>query len=948
MMTRTGYYRVLAPLAGLLAASLSLLVVGPGANGLVCGPSWSTVASSEHIKKPRAIATIASNDIWVVGSTRKNEDLIRTGAEHWDGSSWSLSPTPDVGTGENMLNGVDASASKDVWAVGYSGHDTLIEHWDGTQWGVVTSPNADISGDNTLTSVDALSSTNAWAVGSSRTATSRKSLIQRWNGTSWTIVSSPNPGTLGNSLLGVDAAAPSDIWAVGWKNSGEGLQSLLLHFDGTGWTEAAPVPKVGTGDNVLTGVSVVSSDDVWASGYYVEDTQYKTLTLHYNGTTWSHVPSPNGADGTSILTGVDATSATNAWAVGFEYRAALDHYVASTQRWDGSSWTAFPSAISRDSTQESAMFDVAKAPGTSQVWAIGRAGLRLTLAGANAAVETICPTGSSTTTAPAQEGSGTSTDSSAQATKQPNSIPIETSSSSTTVAATSSAIPVSAVDKAADAGISGNTETYGAIITDFNNDTKPDIFLGRHGGQPSLYENAGSGHFQETNQGTFVRTDRHGCDAADVNGDGLKDIFCTEGANHGTAPKRNDLYIQRTDHTFAEQAGEYGVLDPFGRGRSATFIDANGDSRPDLFLSNDPARGDSMPSPDRFLTNQLGDAFRYAPEYGLERETSIQEGSNTSVGDLDKDGWQDLLLSTPTGLRVYHNEQGKGFTDVAASVGLGQSPQDVTLADANGDSWLDVIEVEPNKLSVFVNTNGKFSSVFSTTLQYGYSVAAGDVNSDNRPDIYVMRGPDAAGANAPDQVYLNDGDGTSFTRMSSIPSTSQGVADFVAPLDYDGNGLTDFLVLNGGGVNFSGPGPVELIAFFSSTTPTDTTAPKVMSTSPGNNTTGIGPGVNVTATFTEAMDASTTDGDPSTITSTTFKLVRLNSDGTTTRVTAAVSYDAATKKAILNPSTNLSLGRTYKATVTTDAQDLAGNRLDLDQNPSNDNQPKNWKFTVRR
>jgi hypothetical protein len=49
--------------------------------------------------------------------------------------------------------------------------------------------------------------------------------------------------------------------------------------------------------------------------------------------------------------------------------------------------------------------------------------------------------------------------------------------------------------------------------------------------------------------------------------------------------------------------------------------------------------------------------------------------------------------------------------------------------------------------------------------------------------------------------------------MSSIPSTSQGVAEFVAPIDYDGNGLTDFLVLNGAG---TGPGPVELIAFFRS------------------------------------------------------------------------------------------------------------------------------------
>jgi hypothetical protein len=95
-------------------------------------------------------------------------------------------------------------------------------------------------------------------------------------------------------------------------------------------------------------------------------------------------------------------------------------------------------------------------------------------------------------------------------------------------------------------------------------------------------------------------------------------------------------------------------------------------------------------------------------------------------------------------------------------------------------------------------------------------VAAGDVNGDDRPDIYVMRGKDATGANAPDQVYLNDGTGESFTRMSSIPSTSKGGAESVWPIDYDQNGLTDFLVLNGGsGGEGSGEGgPVQLIAFF--------------------------------------------------------------------------------------------------------------------------------------
>ena len=128
--------------------------------------------------------------------------------------------------------------------------------------------------------------------------------------------------------------------------------------------------------------------------------------------------------------------------------------------------------------------------------------------------------------------------------------------------------------------------------------------------------------------------------------------------------------------------------------------------------------------------------------------------------------------------------------------------------------------------------------------------------------------------------------------------------------------------------------------------PADTDPPEVMSTSPANTETRIASGVNVTATFTEAMDAIADDGDPSTINGTTFKLVRLNADGTTTRVTAAVRYVATTKKAILDPASNLSSRRTYKATVTSGAQDLAGNALDQNPNIAG-NQSKNWKFTVQ-
>jgi hypothetical protein len=82
------------------------------------------------------------------------------------------------------------------------------------------------------------------------------------------------------------------------------------------------------------------------------------------------------------------------------------------------------------------------------------------------------------------------------------------------------------------------------------------------------------------------------------------------------------------------------------------------------------------------------------------------------------------------------------------------------------------------------------------------------------------------------------------------------------------------------------------------------------------------------------------------IPATTFKLVRLNADGTTTKVTAAFSYDATTKKAILDTESNLSPGWTYKATVTTGAQDSAGNALDQKPNIAG-NQSESWKFTVQ-
>jgi hypothetical protein len=117
----------------------------------------------------------------------------------------------------------------------------------------------------------------------------------------------------------------------------------------------------------------------------------------------------------------------------------------------------------------------------------------------------------------------------------------------------------------------------------------------------------------------------------------------------------------------------------------------------------------------------------------------------------------------------------------------------------------------------------------------------------------------------------------------------------------------------------------------------DTTAPTVVSTVPGSGAKGVSPSINnVKATFSEAMDASTTDGDPSTITATTFMLF---TNGSTTQVAAKVSYDSSTRTAKLNPNNNLRRGVTYRAVLTTGVQDVAGNPLA---------QQIEWLFTVKR
>ncbi len=125
----------------------------------------------------------------------------------------------------------------------------------------------------------------------------------------------------------------------------------------------------------------------------------------------------------------------------------------------------------------------------------------------------------------------------------------------------------------------------------------------------------------------------------------------------------------------------------------------------------------------------------------------------------------------------------------------------------------------------------------------------------------------------------------------------------------------------------------------------DTAAPKVTSVTPANNATGVKRNANLTATFSEKMD-------PLSITNSTFKLFKINPDGSTAQVTnVTVSLSTDGLKATLNPfgtsSTQLAKNTRYKAVVTTGAKDLAGNALDQNKDKEG-NQAKSWTFTTGR
>jgi hypothetical protein len=296
----------------------------------------------------RGVATISANDMWAVGDMQGgSRTTTQTLAEHWDGTAWNAITSPSNGTGNNQLNAAAAVASNDVWAVGwyYNVNDfrseTLIEHWNGTNWSIVPSPNIANVESNSLSSVAAVAANNVWAVGDAYNGTDEE-IIEHWDGSQWTLTTGPAFGSGSQSLLnGIAAVSASDIWAVGGgppSQTGNSAGVLMQQWNGSQWT-VVPIPAP-SGSGLLS-LSARSANDIWAAGgtYASDPHNSSTLIEHWDGTQWTVIPTPSLGTGINYFYGISVAPDGTAYAVGQGGVNASGNTIGLIERWDGKSWS---------------------------------------------------------------------------------------------------------------------------------------------------------------------------------------------------------------------------------------------------------------------------------------------------------------------------------------------------------------------------------------------------------------------------------------------------------------------------------------------------------------------------------------------------------------------------------------------------------------------------------
>jgi hypothetical protein len=229
------------------------------------GSSWSVVSGVSLLSGGilSGVLDFSASNVWAVG-----EDFSTAHAliEHYDGSAWSLVSSPDPPAGDAYaLSSIAASSASNIWVAGAmidssDNFTTLTEHWDGTSWTVEPSPN--VSGvDNQLNGIAVAGTNDVLAVGTTRASSTMGLLMEHWNGSSWNLISTPGPS---NGLFQAAATFPgtNHYWMTGWGNGAGSLAILAERWNGTAPYVVALPSLFGS----VNGVVAVSSSSVIGVG----------------------------------------------------------------------------------------------------------------------------------------------------------------------------------------------------------------------------------------------------------------------------------------------------------------------------------------------------------------------------------------------------------------------------------------------------------------------------------------------------------------------------------------------------------------------------------------------------------------------------------------------------------------------------------------------------------
>jgi hypothetical protein len=377
-----------------LAASAAAVALA--ASPAVAAPVWTITPGAPTLPadaRLNAVSARTAQDAWVVGIFRGSQDdnggvML---AEHWNGSVWTQTPTPNVQFSDENLLAVSAASASDVWAVGSinpigaASRNPLTAHFDGATWTIVPNPATTGGSKSILDGVVNLGGGNVWAVGRSRTA---HALIEHLTPNGWTVVPSPDPvlksgsGFASATLTGISALAPNDIWAVGTYSTVTGtvLDSFTLveHYNGSSWSvvpspNPAPRHPLNGARQTLNAVKMVSPTDGWAVGNTFDTASGSFqanggLILHWNGRTWT-VDTTAVIASMNVISGISGPSSSDIWAVGERIDTSgpvpLDR--AMTLHRTASGWTA----VSTPTGTGDSLLNGVSALSIGEAWAVG-------------------------------------------------------------------------------------------------------------------------------------------------------------------------------------------------------------------------------------------------------------------------------------------------------------------------------------------------------------------------------------------------------------------------------------------------------------------------------------------------------------------------------------------------------------------------------------------------